>query len=148
MRIIKISRAKVVEAQAIRRLEARVWGEEVTNKYDEPMFIRFDWCFVAKDKQKIVGAIVAFLTRKNEVFVSDWVIDKLYRHHDIGLHLYQNLIKAVPGRNIVTLIDPDNEPSLLAHKELGFKVVRTVNNAYGLTGGLEGGNRILVRLNN
>jgi len=148
MNIIKISRAKVIEAQAIRKLESKVWGEEVTNKYDEPMFIRFGWCFVAKDKQKIVGAIVAFLTRDNEVFVSDWVIDELYRHQDIGLHLYQRLIKEVKGRNIISLINPKNKASLLAHKELGFKVVKTIKDAYALPHGLDGSSSILVRLKN
>jgi N-acetylglutamate synthase-like GNAT family acetyltransferase len=148
MKIIKISRAKVIDAQKIRRLEDKVWGEEVVNKYDEPMFVRFDWCFVAKDKQKIVGAIIAYLTRNSEVFVSDWVVDKPYRGGDIGLSLYKKLIKETRGKNIITLIDPKNKPSLVAHKELGFKVVKTIKNAYGLSGGLEGGNRILVRLKN
>ena len=118
----------------------------MVNKYDEPMFIRFDWCFVAKDKNRIVGAIVAYLTRNNEIFVSDWVVDKAYQHEDIGLHLYKKLIQAVKSRNIITLIDSKNEPSLLAHKEMGFKIVRSIKNAYGLVGGLESGNRILVRL--
>jgi L-amino acid N-acyltransferase YncA len=148
MKIIKISRAKVVEAQKIRRLEDKVWGEEVVNKYDEPMFVRFDWCFVAKDKEKIVGAIIAYLTRNNEIFVSDWVVAKSYRHEDIGLRLYEKLIKDTKGRNIISLIDPGNKASLAAHKELGFKIVRIVKNAYGLSGGLEGGGRILVRLKN
>jgi len=34
-------RQKIEEAQEIRKLEERVWGEEVVNKYDIPMFIKF-----------------------------------------------------------------------------------------------------------
>ena len=52
---IRIERAKPSDSKELRRLETRVWKEEVTNKYDLPMFIRFGYAFVAKDGNRIVG---------------------------------------------------------------------------------------------
>jgi ribosomal protein S18 acetylase RimI-like enzyme len=144
--MIKITRAKITDAQSIRKLEFRVWKEEVTSEYDAPMFVRFGWCFVARDGQKVIGAICSYLTNKDEVYVCDWVVDKLYRQRNIGGRLYQKLIETVKHKNVISLINPKNKPSLTAHQKLGFKVVGFVKNAYGLRGGLEGGSRILVRL--
>ena len=45
---IKIIRATNSDSQEIRRLEREVWKEEVVNKYDIPMFVRFGYVFVAK----------------------------------------------------------------------------------------------------
>jgi len=143
--MIKITKAKVADAQAIRQLETVVWKEEVTNKYDAPIFVRFGWCYVAKSGQKIVAAITSFLANTNEVYVCDWVVAEAYRRKDIGQRLYQTLIKAAGSRDIISLINPKNTASLLAHEKLGFKVVRRVKMAYGLRDGLEAGNRILVR---
>lgn len=144
--MVKIVKAKVSDAQEIRRLETRVWGEEVVNKYDAPMFIRFGWCFAAKDKNKIVGAICSYLTKNNEVYVCDWVVDKRFRERSIGVNLYKKLLKAVPGKHIISFIDPKNIASLEAHKKLGFKIDKIMKNVYGLKHGIEGGERILVRL--
>ncbi|MCX6735900.1 MAG: hypothetical protein NTZ13_02355 [Candidatus Parcubacteria bacterium] len=55
---IKITKAVTFESQEIRELETLVWEEEVTNKYDVPMFVRFGYVFVAKIGDKIVGAMV------------------------------------------------------------------------------------------
>jgi ribosomal protein S18 acetylase RimI-like enzyme len=144
--MIKITKAKITDAQLIRRLETEVWQEEVTNKYDAPMFVRFGWCFVAKNNEKVVGAICSYLTNKNEVYVCDWVVDKAYRRQSVGLKLYRELIKNIGDKNVISLVDPKNNPSLAAHLKLGFKTIGQVKNAYGLSRGLEGGNRILVRL--
>ena len=146
--MIKITKAVVSDAQNIRKLESKVWGEEVVNKYDIPMFIRFGWCFVAKDSGKIIGAIYAYSTRAGQVYVSDWVVDSKHRGQEIGLALYRALISAVRGKSIISFIDPKNTVSLAGHKKLGFKIVRTVPDAYGLKKGIEGGPRILVKLKN
>ena len=47
---IKIVKAKIEDSQEIRNLETEVWGEECTNKYDIPMYIRFGYVYVAKEK--------------------------------------------------------------------------------------------------
>ncbi|MSU56297.1 MAG: N-acetyltransferase [Candidatus Taylorbacteria bacterium] len=144
--MIRIRKARTSDAQAIRLLETKVWKEEVVNKYDIPMFIRFGWCFVAEDAQKIIGAICAFQTKDGEVYVSDWVVAKPYRGKNIGLGLYQRLLAETKGRSIVTFLDPKLIPTVVAHKKLGFKVIRRVKSPYGLKKGIEGGDRILVRL--
>ena len=48
MHTTTISKAKVSEAQFIRKLEEKIWGEEVVNKYDAPMLVRFGYVYVAK----------------------------------------------------------------------------------------------------
>lgn len=146
--MIKIAAAKISDAQAIRRLENRVWGEEVVNKYDAAMFARFGWCFLARDGRRAVGAICSYPTKSGEVYVCDWVVDPAYRRRGLGQKLYKRLLQTVKGRPVVSLINPKNRPSLLVHKQLGFRTVRLVRNAYALKGGLESGARILVRLEN
>jgi len=143
--MVKIMPARVADAQLIRRLEAKVWGEEVVNKYDIPMLIRFGWAYVAKDGANIVGAIYAYATKDQEAFVSDWVVDKKYRGQDIGLKLYKKLISSLKGRQIISFINPKNKTSLEAHEKLGFKKAGLIANPYGLKSGIEGGDRILVR---
>jgi ribosomal protein S18 acetylase RimI-like enzyme len=144
---IQILRAKVSEAQEIRKLETKVWGEEVVNKYDIPMFVRFGYVFVAKDKNKIVGAIIAYKTKDDDIYVCDWVVDQKYRNKKIGLKLYTKLINSVKNP-IITFLDPKRIPTIKAHELLGFKIVKKVNNAYGYSQGLESGNRLLARLEN
>jgi predicted N-acetyltransferase YhbS len=90
---IIIIEAKVKEAQEIRKLEEKVWGEDVVNKYDIPMFVRFGYVFVAKDKGKIIGAICSYFTKVGELYVCDWVVDKNYQGKKIGTDLYKALIK-------------------------------------------------------
>lgn len=143
--MIVISQAKVSDSQEIRRLENKIWKEEVVNKFDIPMFVRFGWCFVAKDNKKIIGAICSFPTRENEVYVSDVVVEKKYRRTRIGWRLYERLFKALKGKRFLGFIDPKNSVSLEFHKKLGFKAVAEVENAYDLKSGLEGGKKILMK---
>lgn len=140
--IINITKAKISEAQKIRMLESKVWREEVVNKYDVAMFIRFGWCFVAKDDNKIVGTICSYLTRNNEVYICDWVVQKNYRRINIGVILYKRLIRAIKGRSIVSFVDLKNIPSLKLHKKLGFKIIKRIKNPYNLNEGY----RIFMRL--
>ena len=140
---IKIRKAKIEDSQEIRNLETKVWGEECTNKYDIPMYIRFGYVYIAKEKDKIVGAICGYKTKNNKIYVCDWFVDKKYRNKKIGIKLYKRLISTVK-LPIITFLDPKRIPTMNAHKNLGFKVVKKVKNAYGLKKGLEGGYRLLV----
>jgi len=146
--MIIISKAKISDATQIRQLETKIWQEEVVSKYDAPCFIRFGWCFVAKNNDKIIGAICSYLTKENKVYVCDWVVDKLYRRKNIGLKLYNKLIKETKGHDIIALIDTKNEPSIEAHTRIGFKPYKHLKNAYNLNGGLDSGNQILMKLKN
>jgi len=140
---ITISKAKVSDSQVIRKLEKKVWSEEVVNKYDSPMLVRFGYVYVAKHEKKIVGAIIAYPTKDNEIYVCDWVVDSKYRGMNIGQRLYERLFKDVREKSIVSFIDPDNFPSMKTHLKLGFRVVRKIKNPYALNEGY----RIFVRKN-
>lgn len=144
---IRILKAKIDDAQQIRVLETRVWGEECTNKYDIPMYIRFGYVYVAKEGERIIGAICSYKTRDGKIYVCDWFVDKNYRGKNIGIKLYKKLIDSVK-LPIVTFLDPDRIPTLKAHEKLGFRVLKKIKNAYGIDKGLEAGERLLVILNN
>lgn len=145
--MIRISRAKPSDSEEVRKLETKVWNEEVSNKYDIPMFIRFGYAFIAKDRKKIIGCIYGYKTNKNQVFVCDWFVDKNYRKKDIGIKLYKKLISSI-SCPIVSFIDPKRIPTLNAHKKLGFKVLKKVKNAYGRAEGLEKGYKLLMGFKN
>lgn len=143
MSSITISRAKISDSQIVRKLEERVWSEEVVNKYDAPMLVRFGYVYVAKHNKNMIGAIIAYQTKDDEIYVCDWVIDKEYRGKKIGQKLYEHLIGEVGKKPIVSFIDPKNIPSLEAHLKLGFKIVKKIKNPYALNEGY----RILVKRN-
>jgi ribosomal protein S18 acetylase RimI-like enzyme len=147
---ITITKALVSESQQIRKLEETVWGEEVTNKYDFPMFVRFGYVYVAKLDKKIVGAIVGYRTKKNEVYVCDLVVDRKYQRMGIGEKLYKKLLYATKGMDIVSFLDPDLGPTLRLHQKLGAKIVTQIRDPYNLLHdkSLETGMRLFVRIKN
>ena len=125
---LKIAKATVIDAQAIRKLEHMVWKEEVVNKYDIPMFVTFGYVYVALYENKLVGAIISYRTNKDEVYVCDLVVDPKYRTLGIGEKLYRKLISSVRGKNVVSFLDPTLIPTVKLHEKLGAKVVAKVNN--------------------
>lgn len=147
---VKISKAKILDAQAIRNLEEKVWNEEVTNKYDIPMFVRFGYVFVAKSNDKLVGAIISYTTNKNEIYVCDLVVDPKYRRLKIAEKLYKKLLDVVKGKNVVSFLDPELGPTQRLHEKLGAKTVSKVKDPYNLKRdkGLETGIRLFVRIKN
>lgn len=127
-----ITRAKINESQEIRRIEDKIWKEKnVTSKYDIANFVRFGYVFVAKEKGKIVGAIIAMRTKDDKIYVNDWFVKENHRGKGTGTMLYNALIKEAKGRKIIVFVMPDNKVSLKAHSKLGFKVVKKVD-AYNL----------------
>ncbi len=147
---VRITKAKVTDAQAIRKLEEKVWGEEVVNKYDIPMFVRFGYVYIAKVGTILVGAIISYKTNKDEIYVCDLVVDARYRRLKIGEKLYQRLLSSVRGTNIVSFLDPQLDPTKRLHEKLGGKIVAKVKDPYDLKRdkGLETGYRLLVRIKN
>jgi ribosomal protein S18 acetylase RimI-like enzyme len=150
MNNVNISSAKIKDAQEIRILETSVWNEECTNKYDIPMYIRFGYVYIAKtrdqikNRNKIVGAICAYKTKDDEIYVCDWFVEKKFRGKNIGIRLYKKLIISVKC-SIVTFLDPMRIATVHAHEKLGFKIIKRVKNAYGIYKGLESGERLFVR---
>jgi ribosomal protein S18 acetylase RimI-like enzyme len=145
---IVITKAKVSDAQAIRLLEGLVWKEEVVNKYDIPMFVRFGYVFVAKQGKKLVGAIVSFRTNTDQVFVSDLVVDPKYRRMKIAEKLYRKLLHTVKGKDVVSFLDPKLSPTMDLNKKMGAKVIKKVSDAYNLNKGLETGVRLFIKVSN
>ncbi|MCB9798264.1 GNAT family N-acetyltransferase [Candidatus Nomurabacteria bacterium] len=135
--MITISKAKPSECQKVRHLEQKVWKEPgVTSQYDIAFFVSFGYVFVAKDKDKIVGAIVAIKTKDNEIKITDWVIDKKYRRMGIGSRLYAKLKKEAKELPLLAYVEASNEPSIHGHQKLGFKKVKKMKDPFylGTTG--------------
>ena len=147
---IEIRKAKSSEAQAIRKLEHEIWKEEVVNKYDIPMLIRFGYVYVAYDGDSLVGAVIAFCTNNNEIFVSDIVIDSDHQGQGIGERLYQKLLHDTKGKDIFAFVDPQRVASVKLHEKLGGTIVERVKDPYDLEhdGGLETGVRLLFKIKN
>lgn len=140
--MITITTAKINESQEIRRLEENVWKEKnVTDKYDIANFVRFGYVFVAKEENRVVGAIIAMKTRDDKIYVSGWVVHKKYRRKGIGTQLYKALIRKTKGKKIIVFVEPNNKISLKAHKKIGFRVVRKISDPYNLGEGC----RLLLR---
>ena len=79
-----------------------------------------------------MGAIVAIRTRNNKIFVADWVVDKKYREHGIGLKLYKKLMKDTKGSAIDALVSERYVKSVELHKKMGFKIKDVIPDAYGV----------------
>lgn len=129
---IRISKAKISDVREIRRLEEKVWKEKnVSSRYDIANLVRFGYVFVAKQNGKIIGAVMAYRTRDNCVYVADWFVDKKFRGKGIGTRLYRRLFAAV-RLPLVTLIHPNWKNSRALHESMGFKVMKKIKDPYGL----------------
>ena len=131
--MITITQAKPSECQKIRKFEQAVWKEKgITSAYDSAFFAWFGYVYVAKDKGKIVGVIIAIKTRDNQVKVVDWLVKEKYRRQGIGLRLYKKLLTAAAGLTVVAFVDSSNIASLEAHQALGFKKMKKIKDPFYL----------------
>ena len=126
---MKIKKAKIEDLQQILKLETKIWDCQVTSIYDMANFVRFGYVFVAKDKTKILGAIIAIKTNKDEVFVEDLIVDKKYRNKGIGTKLKQKLISSVK-LPMIGFVSHKFKASLRLQKRLGFKIIKKVKDPY------------------
>ncbi len=134
---ITIRAATLKDAQKVRDLENAVWGVDVVNEYDIPVFVRFGYCFVAEVDGKIVGAMIGLLTRQSEIYVLDLVIDKVYRRLGIAEKLKRRLMKAGNGKNIVSFVHASNKASLALNAKIGIMTKKKMKNPFGLNDGEE-----------
>ncbi len=129
--MINISQAKVFENSAIRKLEQQVWkGKDISGNYKNLDLIKFDYVFVAKEKNKIIGAILAMKTVKDEIYVEDVIIHPKWQHQCIEKKLYETLLAACGNVSVITSVDITNDASIKLHKELGFKGVKKIKNPF------------------
>ena len=132
--MIKITTAKPNESQQIRRFEQLVWHETcITSPYDIVTFVTYGYVFLAKENNKIVGAIIAIKTKKDEIRIIDWLVEKNHRHRGIGTKLYHKLRRAVGGLAIIAYVESRNTASLAGHKKLGFKRIKKVADPFYLS---------------
>ncbi|PIR04350.1 MAG: hypothetical protein COV59_01290 [Candidatus Magasanikbacteria bacterium CG11_big_fil_rev_8_21_14_0_20_39_34] len=131
--MIKIVRAKPSECQKVRRFEQMVWDEPcITSPWDIMFFVSYGYVFLAKEKEKIVGAIVAFKTKNDEVKITDWLVAKKYRRTGVGTKLYKRLKKDTKGMPIIAFVESKNTASLEGHKKLGFRCIKEVKDPFYL----------------
>ena len=131
--MVSISKAKVSDAPGIRKLEQQIWREkETTGKYEDGYIIRFEYAFVAKEKNKIIGAILAMKTANDEVYVEHIIISPKWQHQGIGKRLYETLLAYCGNIPILALVDTKNEASIQLHKELGFRGTKKLKNPFGV----------------
>lgn len=129
--MIKISKAKPEESQLIRQFEQFVWNEpSITSPYDIVSFVTYGYVFLAKDRDKIVGTIVAIKTKDNEIRIIDWIVDEPYRHIGIGTKLYKRLRKEIGKLTMIAYVESDNTASIEGHKKLGFKPTKQITDPF------------------
>ncbi|HLC71421.1 MAG TPA: GNAT family N-acetyltransferase [Candidatus Nanoarchaeia archaeon] len=143
--MIIITRAKPADSHAIRNLEKEAHGEDVTSRYDAALIARFGYAYIAKENERIIGAITAWQTRNGEVKINDWVVHPEYRRRGIGEKLYLKLILETKGKTILSLVDVTNIASMKAHGKMGFKAMATIQDAYHMGKGEE---QVLWKLEN
>ena len=84
-----------------------------------------EYCFAAYEKSKIVGVISAYVFEKY-IYIN--VLEVLNKYKDVFLRLVSLLLKNVPNKNVVLLVQNEQSINL---KDLGFKdgfdVVRLIH---------------------
>ena len=105
-------------------------GSRVTSIYDMASTVRFGYVFVAKNKDKIVGAIIGSKTSKNECYIEDFLVDKKYQGQGIGTKIYKKLFSEVGTLPIIAFVSPKYKTSLHIHKNLGFKILKKIKDPY------------------
>lgn len=129
--MIKISRAKPSECQKVRQFEQKVWNETyITSPYDIAFFVSYGYVFLAKEKNKIVGAIIAIKTKDDEIKITDWLVDERCRRIGIGTKLYNVLKKDTQGLPIIAYVESKNTASLSGHEKLGFTRVKKIRDPF------------------
>lgn len=140
---ISVTRAKISDVDGILELQKNIWKDEggSSNRYDMCDWISHGYVFVAKHMGKIVGTIAAFKTSRNELYVTEWIVDKEYRRKGIGSKLYRKLISTT-HLPILSVLNIDYKESMAGHSKLGFRLVKRLRNPYGLK---EKKERLLMR---
>jgi ribosomal protein S18 acetylase RimI-like enzyme len=123
----------------IAELDSRAWtasahpdrvpdGEHVWRIWVDDAFV-----FVARDGDRVVGAIVALPSRHGLLFVHKVMVDAAYRRRGIGTRLFELLLEhvdaTVHGACYLT-VDPSRETEVRRYERLGFTEKRFVAGFY------------------
>ena len=88
---------------------------------------------VARDGDRVVGAIVAFPTRQGMLFVHKVMVDKQHRGRGIGSRLFDLLladIDAHAGVASFLTVDPANAAAVRRYERIGFTEKEYVSGYY------------------
>lgn len=130
--MIHISQAKTHDLFGIRKLEQSVLkSKDPSKRYENRLFTDFAYVFVAKEKNKVVGAILAMKTAKDEMYVENILIAPKFQHQGLEKRLYETLFAECGNLPILALVHTDNEASIKLHKQLGFKGVKKIADPFG-----------------
>ncbi len=130
--MVNISRAKWSDSFPIRKLKQQVRKDKATPEKDENIFTRFEYIFVAREKNKVIGAILAIKTVKDEIYIENIIISPKWQHQGIEKRLYETLLAYSGNVPVLAIVNTTNEESIHLLKELGFKGIKKVKNFLGV----------------
>jgi ribosomal protein S18 acetylase RimI-like enzyme len=93
-------------------------GEHVWRVWVDGAFV-----FVARDGAEVVGAIVAFPTRQETLFVHKVMVDKWHRGRGIGARLFNLLLEDIDASvrtSCFLTVDPANHAAVQRYERIGF----------------------------
>lgn len=88
---------------------------------------------VARDGAEVVGAIIAFPTRQETLFVHKVMVDRRYRGRGIGTRLFERLLEDIDanvGASCFLTVDPAHAAAVRRYERIGFTERRYVAGYY------------------
>jgi ribosomal-protein-alanine N-acetyltransferase len=100
---VRITRADVLDAEEFLRLEAKCFGMRFslnTLYYWRPI-IDYGWALKAVHRRRIVGGLLAMLTRNEQIYINSIFVDPNFRRRGIGTKLLSKILRLGKGRGFV-----------------------------------------------
>jgi ribosomal protein S18 acetylase RimI-like enzyme len=91
------------------------------------------YVFVARDGAQVVGAIVAFPTRQETLFVHKVMVQQHYRGRGIGTRLFDLLLEEIDASvhaSCFLTVDPAKEAAVRRYERIGFTERQYVGGYY------------------
>ena len=91
------------------------------------------YVFVARDGAQVVGAIVAFPTRQETLFVHKVMVEQRYRGRGIGTRLFDLLLEEIDASvraSCFLTVDPAKEAAVQRYERIGFTERQYVGGYY------------------
>lgn len=126
-----VQEASLKDSENILELEKEIWNEYVTTKWDIATFIRFGQVLVVYENEKLIAALISIITKNDELYIVDLVVNFRYRRQGIATKLYEYLFKMF-DKKIIADISMKHHEALILHETLGFVQLNSDSNWYGL----------------